>query len=151
MRIYIGSDHAGFELKRELISYLKSLKYEVVDCGPEGYNHDDDYPDIIPKVAKEIENNPEAKGIIIGFSGQGEAIVANRFKNVRCAVFYGGSKHVLTLSREHNDANILSLGSHFVTNQEAKDAVSLWLNTKFSGEERHIRRIKKIDSLEIKN
>jgi ribose 5-phosphate isomerase B len=145
MKIFIGSDHAGFELKRELVSYLISLKYEVVDCGPKEYNHDDDYPDLIPAVAKEISNNPEAKGIVIGFSGQGEAMVANRFKNVRCAVYYGEPKHILTLSREHNDANILSLGAHFVTNQEAKEAVYLWLNTKFTKEERHLRRIKKLN------
>ena len=145
MKIYIGSDHAGFEMKRELIAYMLKQGHEIFDCGPEKYNHDDDYPDYISVVAESVSNKPDAKGIILGYSGQGEAMVANRFQNVRCAVFYGGSKHVLTLSREHNDANILSLGSNFITTQEAKDAVLLWLSTKFSGEERHIRRIKKIE------
>jgi len=145
MKIYIGSDHAGFEMKRELIAYLLEQGLSVVDCGPAEYNHDDDYPDLISVVADKVSKSEGECGIIIGWSGQGEAMVANRFPRVRCAVFYGGSKHILTLSREHNDANILSLGAHFITTQEAKQAVDLWLHTKFSGEERHIRRIKKIE------
>jgi ribose 5-phosphate isomerase B len=143
--IYIGSDHAGFEMKRGLISFLKEKGFDVYDCGPQQYIHDDDYPDYISVVARCVSDEPEAMGIVLGWSGQGEAMVANRFSNVRCAVFYGGTKHILTLSREHNDANILSLGAHFITTQEAKQAVELWLNTKFSGEERHKRRIQKIE------
>jgi len=143
MKIYIGSDHAGFEMKRGLIPFLEEWGFEVIDCGPLEYVHDDDYPDHVSKVAKQIG----VMGIVIGWSGQGEAIVANRFPEVRCAVFYGGSKHILTLSREHNDANILSLGAHFITTQEAKQAVELWLKTNFTGEERHVRRIKKIENL----
>jgi len=149
MKIYIGSDHAGFEMKRELTLFLSSKGYMVVDCGPKEYNHDDDYPDYISVVANYISRDKNAMGIVIGYSGQGEAIVANRFPNVRCAVFYGGSKHALTLSREHNDANILSLGANFLHTGEAKIAVDLWINTKFSGEERHVRRIGKIDTLKI--
>ena len=145
MKIYIGSDHTGFEMKRELKAFLSGFGFEVHDCGPEKYNHDDDYPDYISIVAKHISEESDVKGIIIGYSGQGEAMVANRFKNIRCAVFYGGPKHVLTLSREHNDANILSLGANFLTTSDAKQAVELWLHTKFSGEERHERRIKKIE------
>ncbi len=145
MRIYIGSDHAGFEMKRDLISFLSGQAHEVFDCGPTEYVHEDDYPDYVSVVAKNVSKDQTAVGIVIGWSGQGEAMVANRFKKVRCAVFYGGSKHVLTLSREHNDANILSLGAHFITNQEAREAVMLWLGTNFSGEERHVRRIKKIE------
>ncbi|KND49112.1 MAG: ribose 5-phosphate isomerase B [Parcubacteria bacterium C7867-003] len=146
MKIFIGSDHAGFGVKGELIEYLKSLPYEAFDCGPYEYNHEDDYPDFISQVAREVSNDPlNSRGIILGFSGQGEAMVANRFPNVRCAVFYGGTKHILTLSREHNDANMLSIGAHFVTTQEAKQAVELWLHTDFTNEERHIRRIKKIE------
>jgi ribose 5-phosphate isomerase B len=145
MKIYLASDHAGFEMKRELKEYLITQGIEVIDCGPEEYNHDDDYPDLVSVVADKVSKSEGECGIIIGWSGQGEAMVANRFPRVRCAVFYGGSKHILTLSREHNDANILSLGAHFITTQEAKQAVDLWLHTKFSGEERHIRRIKKIE------
>jgi ribose 5-phosphate isomerase B len=154
MKIYIASDHAGFALKAELVPFLLAHRFDVTDLGPAQYNHDDDYPDYISRVAEKIseENAPDeslngsdAKGIIIGWSGQGEAIVANRFSCVRAAVFYGGPKHVLTLSRQHNDANVLSLGAHFLTSGDAKKAVLLWLGTEFSGEERHERRIKKIE------
>jgi ribose 5-phosphate isomerase B len=149
MKIYIGSDHAGFEMKRELSQFLVDEKYEVFDCGPKEYVHDDDYPDFVSHVADKVSKESGSFGIVIGFSGQGEAIVSNRFAKIRCAVFYGGPKHVLTLSREHNDANILSLGANFITTQEAKVATLLWLNTKFTGEERHVRRLKKIDNLSI--
>lgn len=147
MKIFIGSDHAGFEMKRDLTDFLLQHGVDVVDCGPYEYNHDDDYPDYISIVASEVSKDFKLKGIVIGYSGQGEAIVANRFPNVRCAVFYGGPKHVLTLSREHNDANVLSLGANFITSREAKQAVLLWLKTNFSGEDRHIRRIQKIENL----
>src|SRR4051812_27839108 len=106
MKIYIASDHAGFEMKRELITFLTAHGFKMYDCGPDEYNHGDDYPDLIPKAAEHVSNDPDSMGIVIGFSGQGEAMVANRFPHVRCAVYYGGSKHVLTLSREHNDANV---------------------------------------------
>ncbi len=145
MKIYIGSDHAGFLMKKELATFLANDGHDVYDCGPLEYKHDDDYPDYISVVAEHVSKEPHSKGIVLGFSGQGEAIVANRFSNIRCAVFYGGSKHVLTLAREHNDSNILSLGSSFITTREAKNAVMLWLHTKFSGDERHKRRIKKIE------
>ncbi len=145
MKIYIGSDHAGFEMKKDLISYLKESGLEVVDCGPDKYIHDDDYPDYVSIVAGHVSKEKNVVGIVIGRNGQGEAIVANRFSFVRCAVFYGGSKHMITLSREHDDANMLSLGSSFLTNDEARRAVDLFLHVKFSGDERHIRRIKKIE------
>lgn len=147
MRIYIGSDHAGFEMKRELVKFLNEKGYTVFDCGPNEYDHDDDYPDYISKVAYAVSEEKDSRGIVIGWSGQGEAIVSNRFQGVRCAVYYGGTKHIITLSREHNDSNILSLGAHFITNTEAKDAVLLWLETPFSDEERHLRRIRKIEEI----
>jgi len=147
-KIYIGTDHAGFELKERLVSFLKELGYEVIDKGAYTYNETDDYPDFISEVAKEVSGDPKnSKGIILGGSGQGEAMVSDRFKNVRTAVYYGGNIEAVKLSRRHNDSNILSLGARFITEKEAKKAVRLWLNTPFSSEERHIRRIKKIDSL----
>ncbi len=145
MRIYIGSDHAGFEMKRNLTEFLLEQKFEVIDSGPKEYNHDDDYPDYISLVARSVSEDRESMGIVLGWSGQGEAVVANRFRHIRCAVFYGGPKHVLTLARDHNDSNMLSLASHFLTTQEAREAVLLWLKTPFSGDPRHVRRIKKIE------
>ncbi len=145
MKVYIGSDHAGFEMKRNLIPALLEDGWEVYDCGPKEYDHDDDYPDFVSIAAEHVSREEDAMGVVIGWSGQGEAMVSNRFANVRCATYYGGTKHAITLSREHNDSNMLSLGAHFMTNQEAKDAVLLWLHTRFSGDERHRRRIKKIE------
>lgn len=147
MKIFLASDHAGFEMKREIREHLESQGFSVTDLGPDTYEHDDDYPDYISLVAREISKSNHALGVVFGWSGQGEAMVANRFRGVRCAVYYGGNKHILTLSREHNNANVLSIGSHFVTSQEAKQAIELWIHTKFTGEERHKRRIEKIDKI----
>lgn len=155
MDILIASDHAGFELKEKIRVYLKSEKHNVVDYGPHEYDEDDDYPDYIAPLAQEISQNTKSMGIIIGGSGQGEAIVANRFPRVRAVVYNGETRpsdgrkvpDELLLSREHNDANVLSLGARFLSEEEAKSAVIEWLSGKFSGHERHTRRIKKIDSL----
>jgi len=148
MKIFIGTDHAGFELKQALVSYLKELGYEVEDMGAYELDSEDDYPDFIAPVAKAVAKDSKAKGIILGGSGQGEAIAANRFRGVRAAVYYGGILNIVRLSREHNDANILSLGARFISEDEAKEAVKLWLETEFSGEERHLRRIEKIDNVQ---
>ena len=154
MKIFVGSDHAGFELKTALVTYLKSLGHEVEDKGAHEYDESDDYPDFIAPVAVEVSKNPEgARGIILGGSGQGEAICANRFQNVRAAVFYGevqslaGEESIIELSRKHNDANVLSLGARFIREQEMLDAVHIWLETPFSGEEKHERRIRKLDNI----
>lgn len=146
MLIHLGTDHAGFELKEKLKAYLKELGYKVKDHGAFEYNELDDYPDFIKLAAEEVSKNPDTdKAIILGGSGQGEAMTANRFKGVRAAVYYGGDENIIKLSREHNNANILSLGARFLNEEEAKKAVKLWLETPFSDEERHLRRIKKID------
>lgn len=146
MQIYIASDHAGFELKNTLVDFVKSLGFTIVDKGPFSYDETDDYPDFVDLVAEEVLKDPNnVKGIVLGASGQGEAIVVNRHKGIRAAVYYGGPLDIVTLSREHNDANILSLGAHFLSTDDAEKAVKLWLETGFSKEERHIRRIEKID------
>ena len=148
MKIYFASDHAGFELKNKLIPFVEEFGFEVLDMGPHTYDANDDYPDFIAGVAKSVAENPEqSRGIILGGSGEGEAMDANRFDGVRACEFYGGNLDVVKVSREHNDANILSLGARFVTEDEAKQAVKIFLETKFSGDERHVRRIKKIDEL----
>lgn len=146
MKIYFATDHAGFELKNVLVEYVKSLGFDVEDCGAESFDKEDDYPDFIKLAAKAVSLDPvNSKAIVLGGSGQGEAIVSNRFPGVRAVVYYGGNQDIIKLSRQHNDANILSLGARFLTPDEAKEAVKLWLETPFSGEERHTRRIDKID------
>ena len=140
--IYLAADHRGFDLKVKIKEWLKEWNYEYEDMGAFEYDKDDDYPDFISKAAEKVSQDPDnSKAIIMGGSGQGEAMVANRYKNVRAAVFYGGSEEVIKLSREHNDANVLSLGTFFVDIQIAQKAIKLWLETPFSGEERHKRRI----------
>lgn len=162
MTIFFASDHAGFALKNELIAYVKELGHEALDKGPFSFEADDDYPDFIRLAAKEVSKDSEnVKAIIMGGGGQGEAMVANRFPYVRAAVFYGpippkeavditGAKSTdpfegVKLARSHNNANVLSLGARFVTSGDAKEAVRIFLETPFSGEERHVRRIKKMD------
>ena len=117
---------------------------EVEDIGPSVYIEGDDYPDYIVPMAQKVAQNKDFVGIGIGGSGQGEAIAANRIGGIRAAVYYGGSTDIVKLAREHNDANVLSLGARFVSNEEARSAVELFLTTPFSNEERHVRRIKKL-------
>ena len=146
MHIYIASDHAGFELKEDLKVFLVGLGYTIEDFGNIRLEPEDDYPDFIRQAAEAVSKNPKARGIVLGGSGVGEAIVANRYRHVRAVAWYGKNDKVLTLSREHNDANMLSIGARFVTPEEAKRGVKLWLDAKFSGDFRHERRIDKIDS-----
>jgi len=151
MTIYLAADHAGFSLKETIHTFLKELEYEVVDLGAEKETPDDDYPEIIARAARNVSENPEEdKAIIFGGSGQGEAMVANKFLGVRATVFYGGALDIVTLSREHNDANVLSFGARFLTEDEAREVVGLWLATKFSGDVRHVRRIRQIKEIESK-
>lgn len=146
MTIYLGTDHAGFELKEGIKKFLEDKGYEVRDFGASSYDEKDDYPDFIHPVAKAITENPEDDlGIVLGGSGQGEAMICNRYKGVRAAVYYGGSKDIITLSKEHNNANVLSLGARFIDKEEALKIIELWLKTPFSKEERHERRIAKIE------
>lgn len=152
----MGADHAGFELKETLKRWLETHDYEVVDHGSYELDDGDDYPDFCAPVAQAVSLDTEdAKGIVIGGSGQGEAIVCNRFPRVRAVVFNGqyapadgrDVPEEIVISRQHNDANVLSLGARFLSEEEAIEAVELWLETDFSGEERHARRIEKIEQL----
>lgn len=149
MKIIIASDHAGYNLKEKLKKYLEQLGITYEDIGPKKFEETDDYPDYVIPAAKKVAKNPKTiKGIVIGGSGQGEAIAANKMKGIRAAVFYGGPLDIVKLSREHNDSNILSLAARFLTEEQAKVAVDTWLKTNFPKEERHIRRIKKIEEFE---
>lgn len=146
--IYLGADHAGFELKEKIKEFLTKQGYQVEDFGAYQFDDDDDYPDFVRLAAEAVSKNPENKAIILGGSGQGEAVVANKFPNVRAAVYYGKLGQMPALTRQHNDANILSLGARFLTADEAIEAVTLFLKTPFTNEERHVRRINKIKQLE---
>lgn len=156
--VYFAADHAGFQMKEELSRFVKTLGHSVVDCGAVELDKTDDYPDVVHAAAKAVAMNPdERRAIILGASGQGEAMVANRYRGVRAAVFYGEPNSaqidesgkeldIISSVRAHNNTNVLSLGARFMTIEEAKTAVENWLTTKFSGEERHMRRNNKIDN-----
>ncbi len=151
MTIHFATDHAGFERKNELLAFVRDeLGYEVVDHGALTYDTEDDYPDFIAHAAAAVSENPhEHHAIIFGGSGQGEAMVANKYPHVRATVFYGGDSSLIILSREHNDANVLSIGARFVNTDAAKEAVRIWLATPFTGDARHVRRIEKMEALDI--
>ncbi|MCL5434792.1 MAG: RpiB/LacA/LacB family sugar-phosphate isomerase [Patescibacteria group bacterium] len=146
MKVFIAADHAGFELKEEVKKFLIAQNYEVEDCGAFSFEKGDDYPDLIVKAAEKVSQDPQSKGIVFGKSGTGEAIVANKFKNVRAVL--GFSVDNVRLSREHNDTNVLSLGSEFVSAEQAKKLVQVFLETPFSNEARHVRRIEEIQEIE---
>jgi ribose 5-phosphate isomerase B len=161
MKIALSTDHAGFVPLQKLQAYLESGGHECLNFGPLQYDPADDYPDFIKPAADAVANGDCEFGIIFGSSGQGEAIVANRVPGVRCGVYYGPATpngvidaegntaldefEILRLSRQHNDANMLSLAGRFLDEEEIEQAVTIWLKTPFSNIDRHIRRIKKID------
>ena len=144
MKIHIATDHAGLDLKNIIRDYLISKGHEVTDHGAHEYDALDDYPDYIFPCAKAVASDLKSRGIILGGSGQGEAMAANRVKGVRAAVFYNGPVEIVKLSREHNNANILSLGARFMTEDEIYAVIQMWLDEPFGGG-RHQRRIDKLD------
>ena len=146
MKVYLAADHAGFKLKEEIKKYLLSQNHDVEDCGAFTFEKDDDYPVLISKAAEKVSQDPQSKGVVFGKSGAGETIVANKFKNIRAVL--GFSDDNVKLAREHNDANILSLGSEFIDFEKAKVLIDIFFNTPFSNEERHKRRIEEIKNLE---
>lgn len=143
MKVYLASDHAGFELKKHLTSFLEAEGYDVEDIGPHTFDAGDDYPDYMFPLAEKVRESG-AFGIALGGSGQGEAIALNKVEGVRAGVWYGGDKEIVKLLREHNDARILSLGARFISSAEAEEVVQLFISTSFSDDERHVRRLKKI-------
>jgi len=149
MKIYLGTDHAGFELKEKIKSYLLEKGFEVEDCGAFEFDKNDDYPDFISKAAKKTSEDSSSFGIVFGKSGAGECIAANKIKKIRAVL--GFNTENVRLAREHNDANILSLGSAFVDEELAKSLVNIFIATKFTNEERHVRRIEKIANMENGN
>lgn len=162
MRIALTTDHTGLEHLRRLKEFLESRGHECVDFGPKSHIPDDDYPDYMFPAARAVTAGECEKGIILGGSGQGEAMAANRVSGVRCAVYYGPARplgsvdaegrsasdefEILRLSRQHNNANMLSLAARFLTPEDMQQAAVLWLDTPFSDIDRHQRRINKLDA-----
>jgi ribose 5-phosphate isomerase B len=159
-KVYFASDHAGFGLKGALIENIRALGYEVEDMGAHELDMEDDYPDFVMPCAQRVVTEPDALAIVIGGSGQGEAMSANRILGVRAALFYGKKNvtvdlkdlesgysedglDIVRFARRHNDANVLSIGARFVREDEAAEAVKVFLETTFSGAMRHMRRLAK--------
>ncbi len=146
MKIYLASDHAGFSLKEGIKRFLLEGGYEVEDFGAFSYHKDDDYPLFIEKAAEKVSREEGSLGIVFGKSGTGEEIAANKIRNVRA--FTGVDRENVILARQHNNANVLSLGSEFVTLEKAKELVGLFISTPFSNKPRHIRRLDEIAQIE---
>lgn len=168
MKVYLATDHTGFEIKNSIKTFLQESGYDVEDCGAFSLDKEDDYPDFIAKAAAAVSKDPDnSRGIIFGGSGQGEAMVANKFNGVRCALFYAKALPtqavdaegresndpfaIVKLTREHNFANMLSFGIRFLTEEDIKKALQLWLESSASSEERHKRRVEKIKEIEKKD
>lgn len=144
--IYLATDHRGYALKEKIKTWLQEWQLEYVDCGAMALDPEDDYPDFVAIAAEKVSQDPVGnRAIVLGATGQGEAMVANRRRGVRAAVLYAFNEEVVKLSREHNSANVLSLGASLLSDDDAKRAIKLWLDTSFSDDERHVRRIAKID------
>ena len=157
MKIFVGTDHAGYVLKEKLISSLKAQGHEVIDKGAYDYNEEDDFPDFVFPVAREVSKSPDqVKGIILGATGEAEAIAANKLPHTRAVVYYGESQSIvddradiIVRSRENNNTNILILGARYLTEESMMNAVNLWLSTRFGHDEKYIRRLAKIDAIKI--
>ena len=146
MRVYLGSDHAAFELKQALIDHLRVRGDQPIDCGPAAYDPDDDYPVYVLRAATRTAFDPQSRGIVLGGSGNGEAITANKVPGIRAAVAW--NEETARLARAHNDAQVLSLGARQLEHAQALLLVDIFLETPFSGEERHRRRVGLISTYE---
>lgn len=146
MRVYLGSDHAGYELKNHLVEWLTAQGHDPVDCGPHIYDAEDDYPPFCLRAAERTAADPDSLGVVIGGSGNGEQIAANKVKGVRAVLAW--SEQTAALGREHNDANVISVGGRMHTRDEATTFVEIFLTTPYSGLERHARRIKMLTEYE---
>jgi len=163
MKIALASDHSGFEQLADLQIFLEEIGHECVNYGPLKLNISDDYPDFIFKAAQAVASGECEAGVILGSSGQGEAMAANRLEGVRCALYYAPAVvgriidangrvssspyEIVKLSRQHNHANMLSIAARFVSLTDMKMVVKLWLDTPYSEEPRHVRRVDKLDRL----
>lgn len=146
MKIAIGADHAGYELKEKLKDHLQKEGYEIVDSGATSYDPDDDYPRFAAAVARAVARGEAERGIVVCDSGIGVDIAANKVPGVRSALVH--DEHLARLTREHNDSNVLSLGAMLLDEEKAKRITKAWLETEFSEAERHRRRVGEIEEME---
>ncbi|GAA1134606.1 ribose-5-phosphate isomerase [Ornithinicoccus hortensis] len=146
MRIHIGGDHAAFELQRDLVAWLGAQGHEVVDHGPTEYDELDDYPVFVLRAAEAVAADPDSLGIVLGGSGNGEQMAANKVRGIRAALAYNAE--LARLCREHNDARVLSIGARMNSVEEAREMVLTFLTTEFSGADRHRRRIEMMTAYE---
>ena len=149
MRIHIGSDHAGLEFKNTIVAHLQAQGHKVTDHGPHTYDPLDDYPVFCIPAAQAVVADPGSLGIVLGGSGNGEQIAANKVKGVRAALVWNEATAIA--AREHNDANVVAIGGRMHTEAEALALVDLFIATPFTSDERHVRRIKLISEYETKN
>lgn len=160
MNLFIATDHTGFLLKADLVEYVReALSHKIEDLGAHELNPDDDYPDFIRPCVEKVVATPGSLGIVIGGSGQGEAMAANRIAGARCALYYGQARaigavdaegapaldgyDIVRLAREHNNANVLSIAARFTTPEDAREAVRIFIETPFAALPRHVRRLGK--------
>lgn len=146
MVVYIASDHRGLELKQKLVEFMRNAKYDVRDLGPDHYDHEDDYPDFAARVAEKVSSDKDSRGIVICGSGGGVSIAANKYKGIRAVIGFNPDQAKATKVDE--DTNVLALSSDFVPAEHSRDVAEAWLGAEFSGEDRHVRRLKKIIDLE---
>lgn len=148
LTIHLATDHAGFAHKEAIKDWLLGEGFAVVDDGAVSLNPLDDFSDFVHVSAAAVANAPQSKkAIVFGGSGQGEAMAANRHKGVRATVYYGGDEKIIELSRQHNDANVLSIGARFVSIEQTKEIIKLWLKTETLPDEKYTRRNRKLDEL----
>jgi ribose 5-phosphate isomerase B len=146
MKIVIGADHAGFDLKQEVSQHLKELGHEIVDVGTHEPNQPDDYPDFAKLVARQVQSGNVERGVLICGSGVGASVAASKFKGIRAAICH--DHYSARQGVEHDDMNVLVLGSRVIGSSNAIDLVDAYIGAKFSGEERHVRRLAKVKSFE---
>jgi len=139
MRVHIGGDHAAYELQLALVKHLQDAGHQVTNHGPHVFDSDDDYPVAVLRAAQGVADDPGSLGIVLGGSGNGEQMAANKVKGIRAALCW--TVELAQLAREHNNAQVVSLGGRFTATEEAKEIVDAFLGTEFSGVERHVRRL----------
>ena len=146
MRVHIGGDHAAYDLLNDLVSFLEGEGHEVTNHGPHGYDAVDDYPVFVLRAAEAVAADPGSLGIVLGGSGNGEQMAANKVTGIRAALC--SDDELARLAREHNDAQVLSIGARMTTVEQARSIVRVFLGTPFSGDPRHSRRIAMVSAYE---